>query len=94
MYMENTKYRILSRKGQRVAAWGTGAGVRLSKALMHEVGLSLGQEIELIPVDDGILLRPSRPVFDIKELVSQMTDENRHELIDFGPDVGSEVIDD
>ena len=36
---------------------------------------------------------PSRPGKTLKELVSQITDENRHEEIDFGPPVGREILD-
>ena len=80
-------------RNQRIVAWGTGAGIRLSKDLMARSGLILDQEVELVSVPEGILVRPARPVYDINELVSRMTDENRPELIEFGPAVGKELVD-
>ena len=80
-------------RNQRIVAWGTGAGIRLSKDLMAQSGLNLDQEVELVSVPEGILVRPARPVYDINELVSRMTDENRPEFVEFGPAVGKEIID-
>src|SRR5581483_6977329 len=36
---------------------------------------------------------PSEPPLTLEELVSRITDENRHEEIDWGPPVGREILD-
>jgi len=76
-----------------IAAWGSSAGIRIPKDFMSRAGLSMGQKVELEVVSGGVLIRPSRPVFNIADLVSRVTDENIHEHIDFGPSVGKEIID-
>lgn len=77
-----------------IASWGSSAGIRIPKEFMSRAGLSLGQRVDLEVVPDGVLIRPSRPKFDINDLVSRITPENMHEYIDFGPSVGREIVDD
>lgn len=77
-----------------ISTWGSSAGIRIPKDFMTRSGLSVGQRVDLEVVPEGVLIRPSRPKFDINELVSQITDENMHDFIDFGPSVGREIIDD
>lgn len=59
--------------------------------MMSQSGFALGQEVELVPVSEGLLLRPVRPKYSLKELVNQMNDSNRPEYIDSGI-MGKEVI--
>lgn len=77
----------------KISAWGTGAGLRLTKKVMAEAGFSIDQQVDLVSVEGGILVTPARPVYDITSLVSRMTDKNRPEFVDFGS-VGNEIIDD
>lgn len=90
IYMTTTTKSRLA-KNQTITPWGTSAAVRISKAMMTQSGFSLGLEVELVPVPDGLLLRPVRPKYSLKELVAQMNDSNRPEYIDSGI-MGKEVI--
>lgn len=54
--------------------------------------LTNGSMVDISVREDEVILRPigaSRPTLD--ELLAQVTDENRHEEIDFGPPVGREI---
>lgn len=54
--------------------------------------LAEGSVVDISVREDGIMLRPvgvSRPTLD--DMLAQVTDENRHEEIDFGPPVGREI---
>lgn len=79
----------------RISAWGTSAGIRLSKDVLLRAGFSVGQEVEIAdnPSGDGLLVLPARRRLSIEDLCAKITDENKHEFIEFGSH-GREVIDD
>jgi antitoxin MazE len=83
----------------KVAKWGNSLGVRLPKAAAEAAGIKAGIELDLA-VDAGEL-RLKRPVsvkhYRLEDLLAEMDrlgPENRPELVDWGPDVGAEIIDD
>lgn len=57
-----------------------------------QAAIGADSEVELT-VDHGkIVIRPAgTPHYSLADLVAQITDDNRHELIDWGPPVGREV---
>lgn len=82
-----------------IAKWGNSKAVRLPKAVTDAPGFEEGAQLELTVERDGFRLR--RPVKTSKELLAEMVaemdrlgPENRPEVTDWGPDVGSEIIDD
>ena len=82
-----------------IAKWGNSKAVRLPKALTDEQGFEEGTQLELTVEKDGFRLR--RPIKTTKDLLAEMIAEmdrlgpqNRPETVDWGPDVGSEIIDD
>jgi antitoxin MazE len=82
-----------------VAKWGNSAAVRLPKSVSTELGLAPGVQLDLVVRDGGILL--SAPAMSSKQLLAEMLAEARRlgpgfepETVDWGPDRGSEVIDD
>jgi antitoxin MazE len=83
----------------QISKWGNSAGIRLPKAITDELGLKIGQEMELIVEGHEARLRPVKafPVYRIEDLVAEMKrlgPENEPPLEDWGPDVGAEIIDD
>ena len=79
---------------QRVQMWGNSLSVRIPKALAEELRLRPNSEVELSLESSKLVIRPvarSRPVYDLDELVSQITPENVHGETDWGPPVGKEV---
>ncbi len=76
----------------KVQKWGNSLAVRIPKALAEEAGLEVGNEVELRAVDGQLRVAPTQePRYTLEELVSQITPENRHGEIDWGPPVGNEV---
>ena len=82
-----------------IARWGNSKAVRLPKALTDAQGFEEGTQLELTVEKDGFRLR--RPAKTSKELLAEMVAEmdrlgrqNEPEKIDWGPDVGAEIIDD
>lgn len=71
---------------------GDGAAISIPAAVMKAARLEVGQEVELRVEGGRILIVPvSPPRYNLDELIAGITDENRHELIDFGEAVGKEV---
>jgi antitoxin MazE len=57
-----------------------------------QVGLTGEVQVHLGLSDGKLLLIPTGlPKYNLADLVAGITDENKHELIDFGPPVGNEV---
>lgn len=83
----------------KLAKWGNSLGLRLPKAVAEEVGLREDDELDVVVNGSELRLRP-RPrarLYSLKEMLAEMDrlgPQNRPELIDFGPDVGAEIIDD
>jgi antitoxin MazE len=82
-----------------VAKWGNSKAVRLPKALTDAQGFEEGTQLELTVEPDGFRLR--RPAKTSKELLAEMLAEidrlgpgHEPETVEWGPDVGSEIIDD
>lgn len=75
-----------------ISKWGNSRAIRIPKALAEEAGLDFGSKVELIA--DGAELRvvpQKRPRYTLEQLVAQITPENRHDEIDWGPPVGKEI---
>ena len=74
-----------------VKQWGNGASVRIPAGVMHAAGIELDQAVDVREADDRIIVEPIRTrEYDLLALVAGMTDENRHEEIDFGRPAGKE----
>ncbi len=75
----------------RVAKWGNSAAVRLPKAMVDEMNLRPGQEIE-------ISVRPiAPPRIALKEIIAEMDRLGREQappFEDWGADRGAEIVDD
>jgi antitoxin MazE len=83
----------------KIAKWGNSLGLRLPKAAVEAAGFSPGAEVHIQV--EGRELRLTRPVptkhYRLADLIAEMDrlgPDNRPELVDWGPDVGAEIIDD
>jgi antitoxin MazE len=83
----------------KVAKWGNSWGVRLPRAAFEAAGVTLGTELNVQVKDGGFQL--SRPGKSSRELLAEMVAEAKRlgpefepETVDWGPDRGSEIIND
>ena len=75
-----------------VKKWGNSASVRIPASVMAAACLSLDQAVDVREESGRIIIEPIiQEVFDIGELVAGITDDNRHDAIEFGPKVGREA---
>ncbi len=82
----------------QIAKWGNSAAVRLPKAVLEQAGLAEGAEVEMT-VENGVLVLTavtSRGP-SLSELIRSMDEigpEGQSDTLDWGPDRGSEIIED
>jgi antitoxin MazE len=75
----------------RVEKWGKSLAVRIPKAVVEEAHLQEGDAVSIEVLDGHVELRRDERILTLEELVAQITPENRHGEIDWGPAVGKEV---
>ncbi len=83
----------------KISNWGRGVGLRLPKAVVEAAGLHAGDQFEIEIQGQELRLKPPVPVkhYRLEDLVAEMDrlgPENTPELVDWGPDVGADIIDD
>lgn len=73
----------------KVGKWGSSLAIRIPKIVAEQYGISEGSalNLELQPRQFVMSLRE----YDLDELVSQITPENRHPETDWGEPQGEEV---
>lgn len=62
----------------RVRKWGNSLAVRITADLAKDLNLSDGVEVEIAPVNGGLLLRKRKREYTLDELLAQITPENIH----------------
>jgi antitoxin MazE len=87
----------------KLARWGNSLALRLPADVVRDFGLKEGQLVELNPNKPNIEIKTERryvngiPVYTMEELIAEMDrlgPEAVPETVDWGPDRGSEIIDD
>lgn len=78
----------------RVQKWGNSLAVRIPATFSQECHLTPGAKVD-ISVDKGqVVISPSRNKLELKDLLNAITDENKHDAVEFGSAMGKEIIDD
>jgi antitoxin MazE len=75
----------------QIVAWGNSQALRIPRALLQELQIGEGDEVEMSAENGRLSVRPLRPKLTLQSLVAAITPENRHKEIDWGKPVGSEV---
>ena len=80
-----------------ISRWGNSLGVRIPRDIANRVGLSDGVQVEIAERDGEVVISRTKPRlrYSLEELVAGVTPDEAHETtaeIDWGPDVGREVI--
>ena len=83
----------------RVSKWGNSLAVRLPKAVAERLNIKVGQAVDLSLEDHVLTVRPvtGKRHPTLEELVAEakrLGPEHEPETVDWGPDVGAEIIDD
>lgn len=81
-----------------IGKWGKSLGVRLPAEAARALGLAVGSEVEIVAGEGEIVVRPVARKNALDALFSGKTDAEwralyRESAVDWGPDVGREIID-
>lgn len=81
---------------QNLQKWGNGTGVRIPKKVVEAAKLRINQPLEVSLKGKSIVLTPvdKDKNFTLESMLEGVTPENIHPAVDWGPDVGAEIIDD
>ncbi|MBI2589129.1 AbrB/MazE/SpoVT family DNA-binding domain-containing protein [Candidatus Saccharibacteria bacterium] len=81
---------------QNLQKWGNSAGVRLPKKVVEAARLKPNQTLDISLKGRSIILTPvdEDNSFTLEAMLKGVTPESIHPLVDWGPDVGAEIIDD
>jgi antitoxin MazE len=76
----------------RVQKWGNSLALRIPKSFATEAGLDRDSSVEVSLKDGKLTIVPdTKPKFTLKQLLSQVTNENLHHEVDTGPAMGNEA---
>jgi len=82
----------------KAAMWGNSLAVRLPKEAVRALAATPGQDLEMTVVAGKLEIIPVQPdIYSLGWMVAEMKrlgPKNEPETVDWGPDVGSEIIDD
>jgi antitoxin MazE len=75
-----------------IQKWGNSLGLRIPKSLAEDIHVEDGAAVDLRVEEGSLIIAPvGKPTYTLESLVSKITPENRHELVDFGSARGREV---
>lgn len=78
----------------RIQKWGNSQGIRLSKDLLREADLNVGDAVDLAVEEGVVVLTPARRVRggqDLGTLLSALPADEQSAEYDWGPATGAEV---
>jgi len=78
----------------RIQKWGNSQGIRLSKALLADAEVAVGDAVEVAVRDGAVVITPVRRVrggHDLSELVRHIPGGHAPDGFEWGPPVGGEV---
>lgn len=78
----------------KVQKWGNSQGLRLSKELLSEVDIKVGDAVDVAVRDGVLVVTPVHRVRggqDLEELVKRIPKDYKPEELDWGKPVGREV---
>jgi len=78
----------------RVQKWGNSQGMRLSKAMLADVAIEVGDEVEVAVHDGSLVITPVRRVrggHNLRALVRQIPKGHKLHELDWGASSGKEA---
>ena len=76
----------------QVKRWGNSLALRIPKWIADEMKLRPDDPVIIETSKNGFTIKKARKKYDLKELLSRVTPENKHEIIDFGGSKGRELL--
>lgn len=77
---------------QILKKWGNSPAVRIPAAIMQSAQLSLDQAVDVRAEGGRIIIESVAPAYTLDDLLDGITNENRHDEVDFGKAQGQELF--
>jgi antitoxin MazE len=74
-----------------IQKWGNSGAIRLPAAVMKQLNVTLGDQLDLTVEEGRIVLVPAAREYRLEDLVCGITKTNLHAAVDFGSPVGREA---
>lgn len=78
----------------KVQKWGNSQGLRLTKALLADAQISVGDEVDIAVKDGALIVTPAkrkRGQHNLEDLVARIPEDYQANEVDWGEPVGNEV---
>jgi antitoxin MazE len=78
----------------KVQRWGNSQGLRLSRQILEDARISVGDEVDVVVRDGAIMIAPVRRVrgkYSLRQLVARMPKDYTAEEVEWGRPVGKEA---
>jgi antitoxin MazE len=76
----------------RIKKWGNSASVRIPAPVMAAAALEVDQSVEISEQDGWIIIKPIKaPVYDLDQMLDQMSPNTFPDDLDFGRPAGQEI---
>ena len=78
----------------KIQKWGNSQGVRLAKNILADVGLNVGDEVQISVKNKAITISPvktKRRRYNLEDLVARIPKDYQPSEIEWGEPVGKEV---
>ena len=68
----------------KIQKWGNSLAIRIPKNIADQLRIDQSSEVEFYIENEVLTIKPKKKKTSLEELLSQVTDENRHKEIVFG----------
>lgn len=75
----------------RVHKWGNSLGIHIKKSVADQIDLQENTEVSITVQDNALVITPVPRKVTLESLLSGVTPENIHAVVDFGAPRGKEV---
>jgi antitoxin MazE len=78
----------------KIQKWGNSQGLRLSKTLLADAQIGVGDEVDVAAKDGIIIVSPikrKRGKYNLKDLVARIPEDYQADEVDWGDPIGKEV---
>lgn len=76
-----------------IKKWGNSASIRIPTTIMQATHLQLNQSVDIREENGCIIIKPiKQKKLSLKKLLDNITPDNLHNEIDFGPPTGKEHL--
>jgi antitoxin MazE len=78
----------------KIQKWGNSQGLRLTKNILTDAQLGVGDEVDISVKDGSMIVTPAKKIrgkYSLKDLVERMPENYQPGEVDWGESVGKEV---